>query len=82
MALVKIQEPTFDNIFDLVDEDIDQLEIRENYNKDKCLIKNKNNDSLFYSGFILDKNSKTKILCLVTFYRSSKTSRYLPRLTF
>ena len=82
MPLVKIPEPTFDNLFDLVDEDIEQLEINENYTKDKCLIKNKNNSNLYYTGFILDKNSKTKILCMVTFYRSSKTSKYLPRLTF
>lgn len=82
MSPIEISKPTFDNIFDLVDEDIDQLEIRENYQKDKCLIKHKNIENLYYSGFILDKNTKTKIICLVTFYRSSQTSKYLPRLTF
>ena len=82
MPLIKISDPTFKNIFNLVDEDIDQLEIREHYNKDKCLIKNKNIDNFYYNSFILDKNSKTKILCIVTFYRSSKTGKYLPRLTF
>ena len=82
MALIKISEPTFNNVFDLVDEDVDQLEIKEDYNQDKCLIKNKKIVNIYYNAFILDKNSKTKILCYVTFYRSSQTGRYLPRLTF
>lgn len=82
MPLIKVSEPTFDNIFDLIDESVDQLEIKENHNKDKCLIKNKNTDNIYYNAFILDKNSRTKILCYVTFYRSSQTGKYLPRLTF
>lgn len=82
MPLIKISFPTFKNVFDLVDEDVDQLEIKENHNKDKCFIKNKKVDDFYYNAFILDKNSKTKILCEVTFYPSSQTGRYLPRLIF
>ena len=82
MGLVSTPETTFDNVFNLMTEDVQLLDIKENYNQDKCLIWNRQNPHICYSTFILDENSKTKILCDVTFYRSSKTGKYLPRLTF
>jgi hypothetical protein len=82
MALGKNIEPTFDNIFNLITDDIRKLEIKENYNQDKCLIREKDNHNKYYNSFILDENSRTKIICTVNFYRSSQTDKYLPRLTF
>lgn len=74
--------PSFNNTFNLLTDDISRLEIKENYHKDKCLIKEKNDDKKYYNSFILDENSKTRLHCTVNFYRSSKTDKYLPRLTF
>ena len=73
---------TFDNTFNVIDGNIEILEVRENYDKTKCLIWDRDKSDVCYTKFILDKNSKTIILCNVSFYPSSKTGKYLPRLTF
>ena len=75
-------EPSFDNVFNLLTDDIKRLEIKENYYKDKCLIKDKNDNTKYYNSFILDENSRSKIICTVLFFRSSQTNKYLPRLSF
>src|SRR5690606_3131866 len=75
-------QTTFDNTFNLVTGDISKIEIKENYSHDNCLIRDKISHSNYYKTFILDENSKTKIVCEVAFYPSSVTSKYLPRLTF
>lgn len=72
----------FHNTFNLIDGDIKTIEVRENYNKDKCLIWDINKHDTCYTKFILDKNSKTTTLCDISFYPSSETGKYLPRLTF
>lgn len=72
----------FNNTFDLVKGDISTIEIKENFNQDNCLIRDKSNHSIYFKSFILDENSKTKIICDVAFFPSSITSKYLPRLTF
>jgi len=77
-----IPQTTFDNTFNLVTGDISKIEIKENYSHDNCLIRDKISHSTYYKTFILDENSKTKIVCEVAFYPSSVTSKYLPRLTF
>lgn len=82
MLISNKKEHSFDNVFDLVTDDICHLEIKENYNKDMCFIKEKNDDTKYYNSFILDKNSRSRIICSVVFYRSSKTNKYLPRLLF
>lgn len=69
------------DIFNLLKDDITSLEIRENSQKDNCLIRDKTSGHRFTS-FVLDENSKTRILADVTFHRSSVTGKYLPRLTF
>jgi len=73
---------TFDNSFNLLKDNLSNLEIKENSSHDNCLIKDKNSHSTYYKSFILDENSKTKIICDIAFYPSSITSKYLPRLTF
>ncbi len=72
----------FHNTFDLIKGDIKTLEVRENYKKDKCLIWDVNKEETCYTTFILDENSQTTTLCNISFYPSSKTGKYLPRLTF
>ncbi len=56
---------SFDNTFNLVKDDISQLEIVESSKKDNCLIRDKNNTARYYKNFILDENSQTKILCSI-----------------
>ncbi len=77
-----IPQTTFDNTFNLVTGDISKIEIKENYSHDNCLIRDKISHSTYYKTFILDENSKTKIVCEIAFYPSSVTSKYLPRLIF
>ena len=67
-------------LFNLVDNDLADLKIEENEKFDNCYIKNiKTKDC--YSGFVLYKN-KVTISCEISFNKSSKTSKYIPRLTF
>jgi len=77
-----ISQTTFANSFNLITGDISKIEIKENYDHNNCLIRDKISHSTYYKAFILDENSKTKIVCDVAFYPSSITSKYLPRLTF
>lgn len=77
-----VKSISFDNTFNLVKDDISDLEIVESTKKDNCLIRDKNNTSRYYKNFILDENTRTKILCSIGFYPSSKTNKYLPRIIF
>ena len=81
MALQKL-ETTFNNVFNLVRDDLSRLEIKENSSHDNCLIHDKSNTFKYYNAFIIQDKPKTKIICEVSFYRSSITSRYIPRLIF
>jgi hypothetical protein len=82
MGLGNVREPSFNNEFNIATEDILKLELKENSNSDNCLIWNKNDNNVCYSLFILDQNSITKTICNVSFYKSSTTGKYLPRLIF
>jgi len=82
MAKSENTRPSFNNVFNLLTDDLKRLEIKEIYNKDSCLIKEKDNDRIYYNTFILDENSRTRIHCVVNFFRSSQTDKYIPRLTF
>ena len=77
-----IAQTTFDNTFNLLTDDLSKLEIKESYSHDNCLIRDKVSHTTYYKTFILDENSRTKIICEIAFYPSSITSKYLPRLTF
>jgi hypothetical protein len=68
--------------FDLTTQSIEKLMLSETNAKDKCYIHNKNNKNDIYNGFILDKNSKTMIICETSFYKNKDTHRYIPRLIF
>ena len=79
---MQISQTTFDNTFNLISGDISKIEIKENNSHDNCLIRDKTTHSTYYKTFILYENTKTKIVCEISFYPSSITSKYLPRLTF
>jgi hypothetical protein len=72
----------FNGCFNLITEDLSSIEIKETFAKDKCLIKDKAKDNFYYSSFILTENTRSKTLCSVSFYPSSITSKYIPRLAF
>src|SRR5688572_16683701 len=77
-----IPQSTFDNTFNLIKDNLDTLEIKENNSHENCLIRDKSDHNTYYKSFIIDENSKTIIICDIAFYPSSITGKYLPRLTF
>ena len=79
---MQTSQTIFDNTFNLLTDDISRIEIKENHERNNCLIQDKITHSTYYKTFILDENSKTQIICDISFYSSSVTSKYLPRLTF
>ncbi len=66
-------------LYDITKNNLINLKIEENNKKDRCIIKDERNTC--YSGFILYQSIVT-ISCEVSFYKSSKTNKYIPRLTF
>ncbi|NVO10115.1 MAG: DUF4263 domain-containing protein [Bacteroidales bacterium] len=69
----------FANLFDLQNQDISSLIIKENSTKDNCYIQS---GSTYYNGFIIANKPTVKTLCNVSFYRSKIDNKYLPRLEF
>lgn len=82
MSRTTIPITTFDNEFDLTQGELSSLTIKQNYSMDNCFIWDSSNSNKAYSTFVLSKNSKSKTICQVTFYKSSKTDKYIPRLVF
>lgn len=82
MSRSSLTVTTFDNEFDLIDNDISALTIKENSSKDNCLIWDTTDPTKVYSSLVLTKNSKSKTVCFITFFKSSQTGKYLPRPTF
>ena len=70
----------FSNKFNIETEDISQLIIKENNNKDNCFITNLNN--IIYGGFVLIDKPSVKTLCNVSFHKSKLEQKYLPRFEF
>lgn len=81
MAFQQIKT-TFTNVFNIIKDDLSKLEIKENLAKNNCLIHDRGDTNKYYNAFIIQDNPKTKIICEISFYPSSITSRYTPRLTF
>lgn len=77
-----IPQTTFDNEFDLTIQSLEELILKETNAKDKCVIWSAKNDKLAYSSFLLSKNSQTKTICEVYFFKSSETQKYIPRPVF
>lgn len=76
------RDDTFDHEFDLTERDLNEIIIKETNNEDNCYIWDRDDDSKAYKAFVLKKNKQSKILCEITFYKSSKTDKYVPRPTF
>ena len=70
----------FTEQFNLAKSNLGNLFIRETQAKDNCyLIDNK---GITYDGFIVVDKPSVKTLCKLTFYPSSLTGKYVPRLEF
>lgn len=69
----------FSNLFDISSRDPVKLVIKESNNKDNCYIYD---GSDIVGGFILVNNPKAKTILKISFYKSSKDNKYLPRLEF
>ncbi len=69
-------------LFSLIKNSVDELIILETHKKDNCYIADKNDQYKIYSGFILSDMNKVQTICNVSFYRSSSSGKYLPRLEF
>jgi len=78
---MQIPSPSFNNEFDLTTSDLNGVTIKETFDKDKCFIWDAHDSSKAYNAFVISKNSRSKIVCEVSFHKSSETHRYLPRLS-
>lgn len=69
----------FSNLFDLNSQNIEDLIIKESYNKNNCYVYLEND---IYGGFILVNKPHVKTILNVSFYKSKVDDKYLPRLEF
>ncbi len=77
-----LPKTTFDNLFDLFERDLSEITIKETKDKEKCFVWDLTDERKVYNSFLISKNSRSKTICEVAFYKSSETHKYLPRLTF
>lgn len=73
---------SYDNLFDLINRDLAEIEIKETNAKNNCLIWDLSDKHKTYNRFLIAENSRSKTICKISFYRSSKTKKYIPRLVF
>ncbi len=78
--LVKAYLPP--DYFDLTIRDIAELEIKEKFDKSTCIIAARKDASEMFKGFKLTDHPQINICCDITFFPSSNTGKYVPRLTF
>lgn len=78
MAII-ISNPK-NSFFDINNNELEDIIIKENYKKDNCLIQATN--GVVYAGFILVEKLNVKTICNVTFYKSKVNQKYIPRLEF
>lgn len=78
MGLENSDNPFF-NLFDIENQDISKLVIKETLNHDNCFIYK---DSEIIGGFILVNKPQVKTILRVTFFKSKIDDKYLPRLEF
>lgn len=74
------QTKPFSELFNLKEDDLSNLVIKETNNKDNCYIYNI--DNTIIGGFILIDKPSVKTIVNVTFHKSSTENKYLPRLEF
>jgi len=69
--------------FDLTCTSLDKIKIKESTNKDNCYVWDVNStNNIIYNRFVLSKNTLNKTICEITFYQSSNSKKYIPRLIF
>ncbi len=73
---------TFNNEFDLINRNLDEIIIKENSAETNCFIWGKVEDNIIYDSFLLSKNTRSKIICEVSFHKSTNTGLYIVRPTF
>jgi len=73
------QSNSFLGLFEIENQDINKLVIKEAYNKDNCFIYNEGD---IISGFVLINKQNVKTILKVSFYKSKVDNKYLPRLEF
>ncbi len=73
---------TFDNEFDMINRDIDEVEIKETYDKTKCLVWDIKDPTKCYNTFVIKSNSQSTVICKLSFYKSGTTNKYVPRPDF
>ena len=78
MGLDSLNNP-FSNLFDIENQDIAELVIKETLRKDNCFIYK---GSEIIGGFILINKTNVKTILKVSFYKSKVDNKYLPRLEF
>jgi len=69
------------NYFNLINDDIQRLIISATNAQNNCFIHDIKSKSIIYDEFILNENTKSKIICKITFYPHTITDKYIPRLT-
>ncbi|MFK7059701.1 Shedu anti-phage system protein SduA domain-containing protein [Flavobacterium oreochromis] len=70
----------FEKMFNLIDNDITELQINENNEKKNCYLIDKKGE--YYGGFELINKRNSKTICKILFIKSTITGKYLPRLEF
>ncbi len=70
----------FSELYNLNENDLSNLVIKETNNKDNCYIYN--SDNTIIGGFVLIDKPSVKTIVNVTFHKSSTENKYLPRLEF
>lgn len=70
------------NLFDLTKDDIKTIGIFKTLEGNNCYVATISNRSDIYNGFILRNGPRAQTICSVSFYQSSESGRYIPRLEF
>jgi len=82
MAAHSSSNPSFDNEFNLIERKLSEIEVKETYVGDKCLIWDLKEKEKAYNSFLLVQNSVSRTICDIALHKSSKTGKYLPRISF
>jgi hypothetical protein len=71
-----------EELFNIEKDNIEEITISKTNAGNNCLIHDAKNKLDMYQGFLLKETEKTKRICCVSFYPSSKNNKFIPRLEF
>lgn len=77
---MKLSKPKSPEYFDLTVRQISEVALFEKNDKSTCYIALKSDSSEFFKGFKLTDNPLINVVIDLTFYKSSSSDRYVPRL--